>query len=688
MCIKLTEAKRKKYKNAVDNILRERRFFISELSRLVGRLTFTKVCCGTTALIRVRELCIAAQGLKRSKNPRATRGCLSEAAIADLQWWSRKLETIPSCPIRPPRSATIRVESDASDEAAGAIVFRGPALARSWSRQWTKDELKMSINARESLAAMEAIMAMLQTEDSAVILLTTDNISARKWVAKSGTRAPKQVRALARAFGDWLDQHKHKLIVRYQPGPLNWQADRISRPRSFQVGHFIPTEVLLAASWRWGAVEEDLSEQQLEPLTEELRGRRLLLCPKLQAPRQIHTETGRDRTQHRDPTSTSGQRSHVSNGQGPQQPPAHTQEDRPEVSRGQREQRGVPAGVACPLMEQMEDTAGRILDRDLRAAGVNIGRISTASAATRRDRDIHVDRTVQSRVNTALCLVKYSQAVKDDIARETTAYLTYARGARERPSLPPALEKLWVVISLHGDLLWNYMMIEGQYCAGARVSTKFSRICKGLGAIGQPRGLHAEDQDVIRAIAKAASSTRGALERKQGRALPIEWRWIERSIRSYERCKHTPHLVQAVTIALLAFTTVSRLGEVLALRREDVLQVDGAIVLRFRTTKTRQNVLKAVPRTKTETCPTRWLVEHLKSVRDGPLWRESVADGKPIARAPGRDPGEEVGGDRRSPRAVTPGHFWPFIQKGRRSRTRQKRNTIDNNSSVRYLEVE
>ncbi|KAG9396783.1 RNase H [Carpediemonas membranifera] len=276
MKFRLSEAKRAKYSQNVDKILTERRFLRKDLLKLVGRLTFCTICIGPAALVRTRELSIIASAT--SKLWRIRRTDLSKEAFEDLKWWRAALSSAPSksfCPTPP----SARVETDASNTHGGAICFSSGG-SREWSTTWRGKEAELHITAKETLAAIRALQAFLaQSSPPRTVLLMSDSTVACKWVLKSGTRAPKLIREEARKLADMLLRHKHTVIMRHVPGRLNWTADRLSRPGSYALDQGAPTEILLQASRRWGAVERDLSEAGAELFMPDWSGRMLLIPP-------------------------------------------------------------------------------------------------------------------------------------------------------------------------------------------------------------------------------------------------------------------------------------------------------------------------------------------------------------------------------------------------------------------------
>ncbi len=203
---------------------------------------------------------------------------------------------------------------------------------------------------------------------------------------------------------------------------------------------------------------------------------------------------------------------------------------------------------------------------------------------------------------------------REDVARETLAFLQFKSGPREDPEgMPDSISELRRRGGLEEDDLWDYLSREAQWVAGDRLRTKFDRISQGLRVMRAARPAKPDDDKVVAALGKAASATDAALARRRGRAFPISATSMMTMAKKHARTS-SPAVVQTVAFSLLAFGTVSRTGELLALKKEDVLWGRRHAIIRLRRTKTRQNVLKMVPMTRGADCPTAWLRRHMSNL--------------------------------------------------------------------------
>ncbi len=245
----------------------------------------------------------------------------------------------------------------------------------------------------------------------------------------------------------------------------------------------------------------------------------------------------------------------------------------------------------------------------------------TEQTARRRARQ-EAPQHVRYQIMDSRSLIQLDAPTREDIARETWAYIAFASRPRETPNLPLEVEEIRVRADIAADPLWDYISRETTHCAGARLKTKFKRIQLGLKAMRQARAAHHDDDAVVAALAKCADRLTHTLSRKKGRAFPIAAETVKQAAIRHKDTR-SPAVAQAVTFGLLTFGTVSRSGEVLALTRDDVKWHRGWAMVRFRATKTRSNIVKMLPRTGEADCPTRWLERHVRTLPEGqPLWRQ------------------------------------------------------------------
>lgn len=113
---------------------------------------------------------------------------------------------------------------DASDVAWGVV---SKELAT--TGYWTQEEKEYSINVRELMAILFALQLHAQRFQNTTIRIFTDNITALKYVTKSGGTSSILLQDLAVRIQNICN--KFRLLIQYQhiPGVQNIQADYLSR---------------------------------------------------------------------------------------------------------------------------------------------------------------------------------------------------------------------------------------------------------------------------------------------------------------------------------------------------------------------------------------------------------------------------------------------------------------------------
>ncbi|KAG1277774.1 hypothetical protein G6F66_012209 [Rhizopus arrhizus] len=96
---------------------------------------------------------------------------------------------------------------------------------------WTNEEKGHSINVRELLAILFAIQLHAKKYKNSSIRLYTDNMTALKFVTKTGGTSSPLLQDLAVKIQDICNQYKLKVEYHHIPGVNNIQADQLSRQR-------------------------------------------------------------------------------------------------------------------------------------------------------------------------------------------------------------------------------------------------------------------------------------------------------------------------------------------------------------------------------------------------------------------------------------------------------------------------
>ncbi len=252
----LTEDKRAAYLKLVQNVLRERRTMTHVLRSLSGKLSFCRVVCGDSAAVRSRELQRLVNRLVRGHALRVMKTEMKNQLIEDLEWWKGRLATPPRRSVIA-RRPTVRIETDASTEGLGAVIFTADAT-QSWKTS-TAGLGHLHITSLETLAAVRAIKEFWPRVRGQKVRLLTDSTTAAKWVRVSGIQASEKVEREIKELHQLLDRSGTELVTCHIQGRLNWTADRLSRPTTFEgLDWPAPEELLLQAARKWGTLERDL----------------------------------------------------------------------------------------------------------------------------------------------------------------------------------------------------------------------------------------------------------------------------------------------------------------------------------------------------------------------------------------------------------------------------------------------
>ncbi|KAG1495033.1 hypothetical protein G6F46_009364 [Rhizopus delemar] len=151
---------------------------------------------------------------------------LSNNSRTELTWWLTYVADKNGLPIQridnPTPAITIHV--DASDIAWGVS---SPEIET--TGYWTDEEKTQSINVLELSAILFALQLHAEKYKSKTIKIYTDNITAVKFVVKSGGTSSTTLQQLAVEMQDLCNYYNLKVEYQHIPGVENIQADKLSR---------------------------------------------------------------------------------------------------------------------------------------------------------------------------------------------------------------------------------------------------------------------------------------------------------------------------------------------------------------------------------------------------------------------------------------------------------------------------
>ena len=216
----LPEDKVQKMEGATCEMLSQRYPTIQKVAEIVGLMTaYTPAVDYGKAHIK---------DLERDKNSALVRTgrdysqtmSLSQSAVDNIVWWLEHAES--AFRIIRPATPDITMETDASLQGWGAVVQSVEAGGR-----WTEKEID-HINVLELRAIYLGLRSFLK-KDGQYVHVSTDNMTARAYVAKGGGVRSAPCHAVAKLIWTWLERHKHWVTISYLPGVLNVAADKASR---------------------------------------------------------------------------------------------------------------------------------------------------------------------------------------------------------------------------------------------------------------------------------------------------------------------------------------------------------------------------------------------------------------------------------------------------------------------------
>ncbi|KAG1037455.1 hypothetical protein G6F43_012861 [Rhizopus delemar] len=181
---------------------------------------------------------------------------LSNNSRTELTWWLTYVTDKNSLPIQRIDNPTpaITIHLDASDIAWGVS---SPEIET--TGYWTDEEKTQSINVRESSAILFALQLHGGKYKNKTIKIYTDNITALKFVTKSGGTSSTTLQQLAVEIQDLCNYYNLKVEYQHIPGIENIQADKLSRTaiKSPLYEAQIPKKIFNMLNHQWGPLKID-----------------------------------------------------------------------------------------------------------------------------------------------------------------------------------------------------------------------------------------------------------------------------------------------------------------------------------------------------------------------------------------------------------------------------------------------
>ena len=145
---------------------------------------------------------------------------LSKDARGDLFWWIENIESVRKQVTH--TNPSMWLQSDASNSGWGGLIAN--CNHSRTGGQWSTDESKLHINAKELLAAFYTLKSLCRNISHTHVQLQIDNTTAVAYINNRGGKAPG-CNEVARKIWLWTGERHLTLSATYIPGICNVAAD-------------------------------------------------------------------------------------------------------------------------------------------------------------------------------------------------------------------------------------------------------------------------------------------------------------------------------------------------------------------------------------------------------------------------------------------------------------------------------
>lgn len=195
------------------------------IASLLGKMTSVIPAIGE-ALLHIRYLQRdLARNLHQNHQQWDANCNLSTQSRQELQWWKTWSQQRNGLPIRKEVvTPDLVIHVDASNSGWGVASNHVNTAGL-----WKEDEQLQSINVRELRTILFALQLHVPKFRGSAIKIYTDNITALKYVTKSGGTSSPILQGLALEIQELCNQYQLQIEYQHIPGIQNIQADRLSR---------------------------------------------------------------------------------------------------------------------------------------------------------------------------------------------------------------------------------------------------------------------------------------------------------------------------------------------------------------------------------------------------------------------------------------------------------------------------
>ena len=152
---------------------------------------------------------------------------LPQAALDDMQWWLRQLQTLNGRPIHPP-TKDFDAGTDASDFGWGAWIRDSDGTLHRWGGLFSKEQAAQHINFKEMLAVQYFLESCPVDLHNKTVDMGIDNTTTIWYLKRFGGRKTNLAKLTETIFARVRSKNTH-LLAHHCPGIENTIADQESR---------------------------------------------------------------------------------------------------------------------------------------------------------------------------------------------------------------------------------------------------------------------------------------------------------------------------------------------------------------------------------------------------------------------------------------------------------------------------
>ena len=231
MTIKLTDDKKSKLKQLINDLLAANVITIRSVASIVGKMVSSLPGSLYGPLYyRDVELC-KNKALRLNRGNYESTMLLSEDAKVELKWWSDNIDDM-SAPIHwPPITQEISTDASGGNGWGASIHGWGASIIgiTPVGGLWSETEIDLHINVKEMIAVLYALRTFTRQLKKCHVRVLSDNTTTVFVLNKMGTTRSKECNEMAREIWKFCREHSIFITCAHIPGKENIIADMESR---------------------------------------------------------------------------------------------------------------------------------------------------------------------------------------------------------------------------------------------------------------------------------------------------------------------------------------------------------------------------------------------------------------------------------------------------------------------------